>query len=77
MRITPPSGATIAGGYVPGNTVVGVHLATAFRSPTNFTDPLEFIPERWIETASPRFKNDKRGIVKPFSAGPRNCIGQK
>ncbi|QDS75182.1 hypothetical protein FKW77_008510 [Venturia effusa] len=75
-RISPPSGATIAGHHIPGNVVVGVHLGTAFRSPTNFADASEFIPERWIETQSPRFKHDKRDVLKPFSAGPRNCIGQ-
>ncbi|RDI80739.1 hypothetical protein Vi05172_g9168 [Venturia inaequalis] len=75
-RITPPSGAMISGKYVPGNVTVGMHLATAFRSPINFADPLDFIPEGWIETENPRFKNDKREVLKPFSAGPRNCIGQ-
>jgi hypothetical protein len=49
----------------------------AFHSPRNFTDPDEFIPERWIEGKNERFVNDKVQAFQPFSLGPRNCIGKK
>ncbi|TID15340.1 putative secreted glycosidase [Venturia nashicola] len=75
-RKSPASGINIGGQHVPGNVVIGVHPASAFRSPVNFSEPLEYIPERWIETDNPRFKNDRRDVFKPFSAGPRNCVGQ-
>ena len=48
-----------------------------FRSPTNFADPEEYIPERWLPGADPKYANDKREALQPFSFGPRNCIGRK
>ena len=46
----------------------------------NFHAPERFLPERWLpeartDPASPFFL-DKRDVVQPFSAGPRNCIGR-
>jgi cytochrome P450 len=36
-----------------------------------FPDPLEFIPERWLNPNA-----EMRGMSKPFGHGPRNCIGK-
>lgn len=42
-----------------------------------FKDPLQFQPERWINKDEGIFKNDNENFVfLPFSAGPRNCLGQ-
>jgi cytochrome P450 len=57
-------------------TTVGIYHYAIFRNPDYFVDVDEFIPERWIGTEG-RFANDKRGVVQPFSFGPRNCIGRK
>lgn len=73
-RITPPQGCIIEGRFVPRNTTVGVTQLAASHLPSNFNRPDEFIPERW--TGDEEFKDDKRGAVKPFSVGPRICIGQ-
>lgn len=73
-RVTPPQGCFIAGSFVPGNTCVAVNLWGASRSSSNFIRPNDFIPERWM--GAPEFKDDKRKVVQPFSAGPRNCLGQ-
>jgi cytochrome P450 len=73
-RVTPPEGCTIAGSFIPGNTVVSVNSWGASRSSTNFIRPTEFIPERWM--GAPEFKDDKRKVAQPFSVGPRNCLGQ-
>lgn len=49
-----------------------------FHSPRNFTDPDEFIPERWLDgEESRRFANDRVQAFQPFSVGPRNCLGKK
>ncbi|KAF1810767.1 benzoate 4-monooxygenase cytochrome P450 [Eremomyces bilateralis CBS 781.70] len=72
-RLTPPGGTAICGEWVPGNTTVYVTPFTAFRSATNFRNPGDFIPERWI---SSDYDSDNKSVLQPFSVGPRNCIGK-
>ncbi|KAK5728388.1 hypothetical protein LTR15_001524 [Elasticomyces elasticus] len=74
-RLTPPEGANIVGEWLPGNVSLGMAQYAVFRSPTNFADPEQFIPERWFSD-DPKFANDKREALQPFSFGPRNCIGR-
>lgn len=45
------------------------------RDPDYFDNPLEFRPERFAVETSAEKTNPYRYV--PFSAGPRNCIGQK
>ncbi|XP_062557215.1 cytochrome P450 4d1-like [Armigeres subalbatus] len=45
------------------------------RDPNYFEDPLEFRPERFAVEKSAAKSNPYQYV--PFSAGPRNCIGQK
>lgn len=40
-----------------------------------FSEPASFIPERWL--GDPRFDDDDKSALQPFSFGPRNCIGRK
>ncbi len=43
-----------------------------------FSQPREFIPERWLNNSGfdqDGFKNEPYSYI-PFSAGPRNCVGQ-
>ncbi|KAI9459868.1 putative P450 monooxygenase [Lactarius psammicola] len=70
-RVVPPEGATISGVFIPGGAVVGQSLLYVQRSPTAFTDPDVFIPDRWLgEDAKTR-----EASLVPFSKGPRSCIG--
>ncbi|KAH8300254.1 hypothetical protein KR044_012209, partial [Drosophila immigrans] len=60
--------------YLPKNTTIGLPILAIGHSPHSFEAPFEFRPER--------FETDKRSKANafdyvPFSAGPRNCIGQK
>jgi cytochrome P450 family 4 len=54
----------------PSNTNYNLGLYEIFHDEKNFDKPLEFIPERFLENVAPF-------AFIPFSAGPRNCIGQK
>jgi len=43
-------------------------------------DPDAFRPERWLQPSHPlyetRYARDNRTVFKPFSFGPRDCIGK-
>ncbi|KAI2785537.1 cytochrome P450 [Daldinia loculata] len=70
----------IVGLTIPEKTVVGVHHMSAYHSELNFHRAPEYIPERWLpesatNPASP-FHNDRRDVHRPFSFGPRDCIGR-
>ncbi|KXH46738.1 RadP cytochrome P450 epoxidase [Colletotrichum nymphaeae SA-01] len=58
-------------------TLVSVNPYSAFTNPENWARPNEFVPERWIHTDAPEWKDDKRDVHEPFSYGPRNCLGKK
>lgn len=53
---------------------------SAYHSEINFHRAKEFIPERWLpeSTTNPEspFYNDRRDVHRPFSFGPRDCIGR-
>lgn len=59
-------------GILPAGTEIIILLLNMMRDPKLFENPNDFIPERYEknETISPF-------AYVPFSAGPRNCIGQK
>ncbi|OJJ99047.1 hypothetical protein ASPACDRAFT_120148 [Aspergillus aculeatus ATCC 16872] len=73
-RIVDAQGDMIAGNWVPGGTIVSISQLAANHSSDNFTDPERFIPERHL--GDPRFANDSKTAMQPFSFGPRNCIGR-
>lgn len=75
LRQVAPGGAEICSQFVPDGTSIGIWHFAIFRSPENFANPESFIPERWLN--DPRFINDKKEALQPFSYGPRNCIGKK
>ncbi|XP_071373257.1 cytochrome P450 4B1-like [Centroberyx affinis] len=71
-KITKPmtffDGRTVPAGCLVGTSVFGIHMnATVWENPCVF-DPLRFLPEN-ASNRSPH-------AFVPFSAGPRNCIGQ-
>ncbi|CAG4966692.1 unnamed protein product [Colias eurytheme] len=67
--LTLPSGFT-----VPGNTTVNIHIYDLHRRADLYPEPEKFIPERFLPENSE--KRNPYAFI-PFSAGPRNCIGQK
>ena len=64
----------IEGHLVPANTEVCLNLAVLHRDPIYFPDPEKFDPDRLFAVQS---IERHPYAYTPFSAGPRNCIGQK
>ncbi|KAH7324854.1 putative cytochrome P450 monooxygenase [Stachybotrys elegans] len=74
-RRVPKGGATIAGESIPEGTDTAVWHWAINRSPRYWTNPEEFIPERWMGKDE-IFANDRLDAMQVFSTGPRNCIGR-
>lgn len=76
QRVIPKEGMTLPNGqYIPGNTVISTQTYVMHRDSRNFTNPDEFIPERWINEP----KEGEVFNLKAFSAfgyGPTGCIGK-
>ncbi|KEF52465.1 uncharacterized protein A1O9_11307 [Exophiala aquamarina CBS 119918] len=75
-RIVPAAGEEICGKWVPGGTFVTVNQYPSFRSATNFSNPDQFIPERFLPNESPS-PNDNLAAFNPFLVGRHMCIGYK
>ncbi|CAI6241437.1 unnamed protein product [Periconia digitata] len=80
-RVVPPEGLAIAGKWIPGGAIIGICPQAIQTDKTQFNDPHGFNPERWLEEThnyfDERFRHDNLEASKPFSVGPRNCIGSK
>ncbi|KAI1368196.1 cytochrome P450 [Xylaria arbuscula] len=72
-REVAEGGNVIMGKWLPGGTRVSVHQTATYRSPSNFSNPDEFVPERWL--GDPAYKDDIREAHQPFGVGTRNCLG--
>ncbi|XP_049537311.1 cytochrome P450 4c3-like [Anopheles darlingi] len=64
----------INGAMIPAGTSISIKIYNIHRNPAVFPDPERFDPERFSED-----NEIKRGPYDyiPFSAGSRNCIGQR
>jgi cytochrome P450 len=81
MRLYPPAWAMARlaiedhslGGYpVPKNTGIAAVTWIVHRDPRWYTDPEQFLPERW---EGDLLKKNPRFAYFPFGFGPRQCIG--
>ncbi|XP_078382584.1 cytochrome P450 4c3-like isoform X2 [Oculina patagonica] len=65
----------LLGGYItPKGTTVGISSFQLHRNPEVWPAPLEFNPDRFLPENS---QGRHTYAFLPFSAGPRNCIGQR
>ncbi|KAF2753078.1 benzoate 4-monooxygenase cytochrome P450 [Pseudovirgaria hyperparasitica] len=71
-RVVPRGGDTVDGHFLPEGTIVSVNPLAASLDPSNFTDPLEYKPERWLG----KNEIDVVEASQPFSLGARACIGR-
>ncbi|XP_005184045.1 probable cytochrome P450 4d14 isoform X2 [Musca domestica] len=65
----------INGVTIPAKTNITLLMYAAMKDPDYFPRPEEFLPERFMDTEEANKINPFAYV--PFSAGPRNCIGQK
>ena len=60
-------------------TTLSTAIYTASHSERYFHDAQNFHPERWLPPSHPHyniaFVNDQKEASKPFSTGPRGCLG--
>ncbi|KEY66239.1 hypothetical protein S7711_09265 [Stachybotrys chartarum IBT 7711] len=89
LRIYPPAamtpprvspGESVGGHFVPKGTTLWVNQWATHHSSLNFNQPHAFAPQRWLSTThplhDPQFDTDNKAAFKPFSYGPRDCIGK-
>jgi hypothetical protein len=69
MRVTPPEGLYIDETWIPGNTIVVVPQYLLQRDARNFSRPLEFLPERWLEKDQGLVFEDRAFF--PFTIGKK------
>ncbi|TVY76086.1 putative sterigmatocystin biosynthesis P450 monooxygenase, partial [Lachnellula suecica] len=78
-RVINKGGQMVCGEFIPGGTVMGIALHATQTSSANWVEPYGFYPERWLNEKhalyNSRFSADNKEAYRPFSAGPRNCIG--
>ncbi|KAI9585887.1 hypothetical protein GQX74_001734 [Glossina fuscipes] len=66
---------TVLNGLIlPRNAQVNIHIIDIMRDPKHFPEPSVFKPDRFLAENT---RNMHPFAFVPFSAGSRNCIGQK
>lgn len=73
-RRVPQDGTTIAGNFIPPDTIVGIPQLAMYTSERNFKRASEFLPQRWL--GDTEFDGDAKHCVQPFSVGSRDCLGK-
>lgn len=84
LRLYPPVGMIVRytsqpevfkGYTIPAKTRMLIPIHLLHRHPDHWKQPTEFRPERWLEAKECASRH--RFCFLPFSAGGRNCVGQR
>lgn len=80
-RRTVRQGSTIAGQYIPADTVVSSPLYSVHKNERLFNKASTFVPERWLPDddeyqTDEQERQNLKDFVLPFSLGGRACIGR-
>ncbi|KAL7523830.1 hypothetical protein ACHAXR_000351 [Thalassiosira sp. AJA248-18] len=70
------SDETWNGSLIPKKTRIVIPIFLLHRHPDYWADPDKFLPERWLQSNGPKAQKHHFSFI-PFSAGGRNCIGEK
>ena len=58
------------------DTIINFPLISNYHDPKYFPEPFQFQPERWLDSTKINLNQIDPYVYLPFSAGPRNCMGQ-
>jgi cytochrome P450 len=72
------SDVDICGIMIPNDTVIATNLWALHHDPNFWTDPYNFLPERFLDATGNMVPADhpNRKHLMPFGAGPRVCLGE-
>ncbi len=73
--ISIPNENTDGSMSLPTGSMALIWIYSLHRNPKFWSNPDDFIPERWIDT-NLKDLGQSNGAYMPFASGPRNCIGQ-
>ncbi|KAK8090045.1 hypothetical protein PG997_005006 [Apiospora hydei] len=79
FRVTPASGAVIAGRGVPAGATVGMSIYHVHHNAALFANPEHFDPDRWLQQPQddkPSKQDNLDQWFVAFSRGPRSCPGK-
>ncbi|CAH0552877.1 unnamed protein product [Brassicogethes aeneus] len=68
---------TLSGHKVDAGSVLLCHTGIACRNENNFTNPNNFIPERWLDEQKSITSSNATFLVTPFGVGRRICPGKR
>lgn len=68
---------TVDGYLIPAGCTCLIYIDLLNKDPRIFPQPQKFIPERFEPNSPFQQANSSPYAYMPFSAGPRNCIGQR
>lgn len=71
-RMTPETGMSIMGHWIPGHTTVHSPTYSMHRNAEVFSDPELYKPERWLSVSA----KELQPHFLTFSFGSRSCIGR-